>query len=732
MSFCKPATNLLAHAACATACATAFATTCAVFSQHSAAQSPIQTTLPTVSVTAPKSNNDSSLLPGINAFESPMSVNSLSAEQLRIQGVNSLSTVIKNDAAASDSYNTLGYIESLSLRGFLLDNRFNYRRDGLPVSNHVPLVMENKQRIEILKGTSGSMAGVSAPGGLVNWVVKRPTDTTITQVNAEVSERGSTLLSVDLGGRVAQDRFGYRINASVGKRKPFADNAPGDKQFLSGYVDWRANDTHSVAIESEILRSKQISVPGFALLDSNRDGVGDQLPAVPSSKVNLNNQTWALPFVSASQTGSVRYLFTGTDQFRAGVRLGWQRIKTQDRIAFPDGCSSDTTYVYPGICANGDVDVYDFRSNNEKRNTRSGDAYASGQWIAGITKHQWRLGFLSSTYQETFEPKQAYNFVGTSNIYAPISLPSDQSANDLNTNSQVKTQELSFSDAITLGQWQAWLGLRHTRLAAQSARTDGSRSVNYSQSFTTPWGALSYRLAADQLIYLSIGKGIETEFVPNRPKLFSNYGQALPTLVSQQWEFGWRQKFQQGSVHAALFSIRKPFSGDLLGSEGSEQATRVAGARVARHRGVEMAWQQSLNSQWDIDANLALLDARQIKTADDTDVNKRTVNVSPVQARINALWKLAPQWSLLNSVSFRSSKPVTRDNSVSLPSAAQWDSLISWTIQDTATQVWTARVGISNVLNTAYWKDAPTQPWGGIYLFAAEPRALRVLISTRF
>ena len=35
-----------------------------------------------------------------------------------------------------------------------------------------------------------------------------------------------------------------------------------------------------------------------------------------------------------------------------------QQIKINDRIAFPDGCSNATNYVYPGLCANGDVDVY--------------------------------------------------------------------------------------------------------------------------------------------------------------------------------------------------------------------------------------------------------------------------------------------------------------------------------------------------------------------------------------
>jgi iron complex outermembrane receptor protein len=45
---------------------------------------------------------------------------------------------------------------------------------GLPVSNFAPLALENKERIEVLKGVSGLQSGVSAPGGLVNFVTKTP------------------------------------------------------------------------------------------------------------------------------------------------------------------------------------------------------------------------------------------------------------------------------------------------------------------------------------------------------------------------------------------------------------------------------------------------------------------------------------------------------------------------------------------------------------------------------
>jgi iron complex outermembrane recepter protein len=705
-----------------------------VYTPHGLAQT---TTLPTINVVAPKNNPDTSLFGAGSGFEIPLSITTLSAEQLRAQGVTSLSNVIKYDTSASDAYNTLGYVESLSLRGFLLDNRFNYRRDGLPISNHVPLAMENKQTVELLKGTSGTLAGVSAPGGLINWVVKQPTSQASTQVSAEVSERATVLLSADAGGRIAQDRFGYRVNFSAGQRRPLADNARGAKQFVSGYFDWRISPNHIVAIENETLKSKQISVPGFSLLDSNRDGVGDQVPVVPSAKLNLNSQTWALPFASQSQTGSLRYQYLGKDGLRAGARIGWQRIKTQDRIAFPDGCSTDTTYVYPGFCANGDVDIYDFRSENERRNTDSVDAYVLNRVVIGQTTHDWKVGLLSSRYREQFEPYQAYNFVGTSNIYAPRNLPSDPLAITPNTNSQIKTTQVSVSNTI---KWQAlsWsLGLRHTQLRSRSAPADLTGSsptsaVAYNQSFTTPWLASSYKISDASLIYASAGKGIESEFVPNRPDLFRNYGQALPTLVSRQTEIGWRQKWSTGNLNMALFSIRKPYSGDVSLSDGVGQSLRIAGARVARHRGVELSIHQQLSERWDIDANVTAIDAVQIATADGTDMNKRTVNVAPLQVRLNTLYKLTPTLSLLNSVSYRSTKPVTRDNAVQLPAAAQWDALLSYTLSDSQTSQWTARFGINNLLNKAYWKDAPTQPWGGIYLFAAEPRAIRLLISGRY
>jgi iron complex outermembrane receptor protein len=91
-------------------------------------------------------------------------------------GISGIADLTRLDAGITDAYNAPGYIGQLAVRGFTLDNRFNYRRDGLPINAETVIAQDNKQAIEILKGTSGLQAGTSAPGGLVNLVVKRPRD----------------------------------------------------------------------------------------------------------------------------------------------------------------------------------------------------------------------------------------------------------------------------------------------------------------------------------------------------------------------------------------------------------------------------------------------------------------------------------------------------------------------------------------------------------------------------
>jgi iron complex outermembrane receptor protein len=67
---------------------------------------------------------------GQTLAKTPQSVTVLGADLLAATASGSLSQVIKLDASLADSYNTTGYIESMSVRGFLLDQGNNYLRNG--------------------------------------------------------------------------------------------------------------------------------------------------------------------------------------------------------------------------------------------------------------------------------------------------------------------------------------------------------------------------------------------------------------------------------------------------------------------------------------------------------------------------------------------------------------------------------------------------------------------------
>ena len=151
------------------------------------------TALPQVTVRG--SNGQSSLTVGgfgdTPVAKLPMQASVLTSDQLADRGLRALSGLTAVDASVGDSYNSSGYVSYLKIRGYDLDNRFNYRRDGLPINAETAINLSNKSSLEVLKGTSGMQAGTSAPGGLVNLVVKRPT-VELTTVTRGVSDRGTT------------------------------------------------------------------------------------------------------------------------------------------------------------------------------------------------------------------------------------------------------------------------------------------------------------------------------------------------------------------------------------------------------------------------------------------------------------------------------------------------------------------------------------------------------------
>ncbi len=673
-----------------------------------------------------KSRNNTATVAGFGDLPlsaAPFSATVISNSQLQDAGIGGLADLTRLDAGITDAYNPPGYWSQLAVRGFTLDNRFNYRRDGLPINAETVVPQANKQALEILKGTSGLQAGTSAPGGLVNLVVKRPSR----QVRAATltfEEPGSWGASVDIGDRAGADEaVGWRINASADRLSPSMRNSQGRRSMLAGAVDARLAAGSLLEAEFEVSHQSQPSVPGFSLL-------GSRLPAASAidPRINLNNQAWSLPVVFDGRTASLRFtqaLAEGIDLIAHAMS---QKLRTDDRIAFPSGCGAEDDYTR--YCSDGSFDLYDFRSEGERRNSRALDVSIVGQATWGGWTHRFNVGVLGSSFTSRFG-RQAYNYVGSGTIDGLARVAPDPSLTDENTNRSERSTELHLQDMLSVTpHTRLFAGLRHSRVQRDSVRTDGSRATAYAQSFTTPWLALSQAVSDSATAYVSWGQGIESEVAPNRAR-YSNAGLALPALKSEQIEVGFKHNTAELDWRTAFFSITRPEWRDIGPCSAAGSCTRRADGK-SRHSGIEAEaeWRSGAIS---LRGSALLLRARR-EGSDDNSLNgQRPTNVPAVSLKLQAAYNVAalPGLAVLGFVTHEGERMVLPDNSVATPGWTRLDlaARYSQKLDAQRSAVW--RLGVDNISNQRAWKEAPFQ-YGHAYLYPLAPRVIHASVAVAY
>jgi iron complex outermembrane receptor protein len=658
----------------------------------------------------------------------PISASVIDHKQIEDSGARRLADLTRFDPSLTDSYDAPGYWDIVSIRGYTLDNVYNFRREGLPINTETSIPLDNKERVELLKGTSGIQAGTSAPGGLVNYVVKRPTDEDLREVRFEWTQRSSFLGAADLGGRFGNDKaFGYRINVADERLRPLMHNLDGSRQLLSVAGDWRIDRNSLLEAEVEWSRKKQPSQVGFSLL-------GNALPGVPDPRLNLNNQPWVPPTKFDALTGTLRYTRTLAGDWKIMGQLGSQHLKNDDYTAFPFGCSAEG--VYDRYCTDGTFDYYDYRSIGEKRRENAANLELKGKVVAGGMTHNLAFGILRSTIHNRL-PDYAYRWVGTGNVdgTAVVFSDADYAFADptqvyAGTRRDETSTELSVRDAIRINdRASVWLGARHTRLDRSSVANDGSGATNYSQSLTTPWTAVSYKLSPATTAYTSWGQGVESQVVPNNGDVYVNAGSVLPALKSRQWELGLKGAREGFAWQLAWFDIRRPvtnidycnltFATDCIGQFDGTEA----------HRGIEAAAQWAAGA-WRFGATAMLLHARREGSAADPANNgRRPVNVPSNVLRAFAAWKVpgVAGLELQGSMSHEGDRAVLADNSIMLPAWTRLDAALRYETQmGRTTATWT--LGVDNVTDKRYWRESPYQ-FGHVYLYPGAPRTVRMGVS---
>ena len=154
-----------------------------------------EATLQTVAVTSARAQRlapqtvEAGTFRGASIMEVPSTVNVITREALEQQAVEGLYEAVRNTAGVTRQQNAGDTWDQIVIRGMEVQNRTNYRLNGaMPIMNFSQVPMEDKERVEVLKGASALYYGFTSPAGVVNYVTKRAGKAPVTSLGLRVNE----------------------------------------------------------------------------------------------------------------------------------------------------------------------------------------------------------------------------------------------------------------------------------------------------------------------------------------------------------------------------------------------------------------------------------------------------------------------------------------------------------------------------------------------------------------
>ncbi|AMP00678.1 tonB-dependent siderophore receptor family protein [Collimonas arenae] len=700
------------------------------------AKTAVDATMPTITVTgsgpAPDSyrRNTASIATFGNAslLDTPSSISVITRAQLDDQQSRLLSEVVRNDASVGDNYAPVGYYENFMIRGFALDLASSYQINGMSIAGEQNVALENKESVEILKGLAGLQSGMAAPGGLVNYVTKRPAD--VRSVTLETDSRGSRYLAADIGTLFGERKqFGIRINAAHEDLHSYVNDADGERSFASLAADWKISSQARLQFDAEYQHREQRSAPGYQLLG------GTVVPTNVSPSTLLGAQPWAKPVTINSVNMNLRLDLDLTPDWRASVAASRSRVVIDDNSAFPYGCGYGTTCGEGGtparyFSANGDFDIYDYRFPDDTRRNDQLQATLQGKVATGKISHD--LTFGASMFRRTVSQSDGVNeYVGSDNIYNPNPIvyapsPLTPDASYLRLDSRQKA--LFAVDRISFTpQWQLIAGARQVWVNERALDNTGTATRTTDKTLLLPQVALVYKPQADLSLYTSYSKGLTMG--GQAPWWTENAYAFLPPTVSHQIEAGvkydWRDQL---SLSAAVFQMTKPYEypkPDENGFTYTQQGTET-------HKGIELGAAGQVSKQLRLTASLAFIQAQANDTGTPAYDGHQSINVPRWRAAVYAAYTLpnVAGLSLLGGWQYSASKAATREGDVSVPAYSLFNAGLryktSWSGHPT-----TIRLSVDNLFDKRYWKDVGEYIGDG-YLHLGAPRTARLSLQYDF
>ncbi len=461
----------------------------------------------------------------------PLTVNVVPEALLQAQAAESLFDGLRNTAGVSRAQTNGVTFDNVTIRGIRAENRTSYRLNGaLPVINLVDLPIENKERLEALKGVGAVYYGFGPPSGIINMVTKRA-NVDVSKIAFAANSFGGFQTTVDIGRKIG-DNFGLRFNGAAGVVEPGIDRFSGSRYVAALAADARLSDAISVRFDVEHVR-KDVTEPGVIQLNTANSPltppatVGRRiLPPRPPAELNLGGKQLRADAQATNILGRVDVKLS--DQFALTLEAG-RAETTRDR----DAGVLRNLDLRPGLATFGVGSLVISRARNQNYVNRNVRAELAGAFETGPLVHNIIFG-TSINWREQ-NGSSSPSVTVSQNFFNPVDvfLPEPTSA----TLSPLKIRDLGayVTDRITIGPVNLIGGFRYSDYDSRTVAVSGA-VTEFKIKKTTPILGAVFNVNKDISLYTSYLQGLEE--TPPAPLTSANAFEVLSPSVSNQYEFG--------------------------------------------------------------------------------------------------------------------------------------------------------------------------------------------------
>lgn len=186
----------------------------------------------------------------------PFSVNAFTEQFITDIGARALEDILNFAPGVTNAGREFGTgTTKVNVRGFESDPQ----RNGFPSAGYIDAA--TVARVEVVKGPASLLYGQIAPGGVVNYISKRPSEKKSYALNQSVGSYGYLRSTVDLNQPLVGDTVLARFNGVWENGFEWVDKAESKTTVLAPVVTWKVTPNSALTLDYQWFRRRE--TPAF-------------------------------------------------------------------------------------------------------------------------------------------------------------------------------------------------------------------------------------------------------------------------------------------------------------------------------------------------------------------------------------------------------------------------------------------------------------------------------------